>query len=100
MLEEERGELKDLANKEPDEELELADADDLGREIANIEDEEERKRFLSMVKALGSYYPGSNPETQEKMETIRTDAISAYKEEREDIEEESTYKRLIKKFLI
>ena len=94
MLSEDREELKDLANKSPDQELELADANDIGREIANIDDEEERQRFLTMVRSLGRY----PSEDKEKMATIRNDALDAYKEERADIEE-SLYKRLTRMLL-
>jgi uncharacterized protein YjgD (DUF1641 family) len=86
VKEQEKGELKALAGLDPNETMNVAAARDVGREVAQMTDEERRTRFLNMIKALGGYYTGRNRETQLKLTDLRTAALEAYNEERGEIE--------------
>jgi len=86
VAEQQKGELKALAGLEPNETMNVPAARDVGREVAQMTDEERRIRFLNMIKAMGGYYSGRDRETQLKLTDLRVAALEAYNEERSEIE--------------
>lgn len=88
ILNEEKGELKALIGLEPNEPIRPVDARSLGSEIANIDNQEERNRYLAMAKALGGYYSGSNQQAQQTLTDIRNEIMASYNETREALEQD------------